>query len=418
MGRTTPAASPESTATDGVARADSKPVDMWAEPALAVTLPGLAVFLALTLSGSGKGVDLVPSVARTFVVLAWPLTVYLIARTGRVWIAAAFCIAAGILLRWNNFWPGGSSDVMNAVDEALRTLFSGGNPYDHYYTTTRPAGGIMPYPPGQLLLHLPGWLVGGYQGARLTELAAAIAGMTALGWLALRFAPAIGLVGLALYAGLPNLIELTGDGSNDTSAGVVILLAVVVVAWAAGRSFSGRSAIAAGVAVGLALGTKQSALLFGITLSIYVFAAHRADLGRYVAGMAGTLVAVSIPFLLLGPIAYIHAIAVIPPHSNVYGWNLWVLLKGLGWSNADPLTVSLVNFFLTFDALLAVVTLCARRVGLAVIAGVLVTLAALLSAQWTTHAYFALVLAPLAAVPALMAWDLRAVGSPETVAAD
>ena len=409
-GRTASGTSQERPTADGAGRDASKPVALWSEPGIAATLPGLSVLLALTLSGSGKNPDPLPSpsAVRIAVVLAWPVAVYLVARTGRVWIAAAFCIAAGILLRWNNFWPGGGSDVLNSVDEALRTLFSGGNPYDHSYVTTQPAGGVMPYPPAQLLLHLPGWLVGGYQGARLTELAASIVGMTALAWLALRFAPAMGLVGLALYSGLPNLIELTGDGSNDTSAGVVVLLAILILAWATRRSFAGWSAIAAGVAVGLTLATKQSTLLFAITLSFYVFAAHRSALGRYLAAIAGTLLVVSIPFLFLGPLAYVHGIAVIPTHTDVYGWNIWVLFKGLGWPLAPTsLMVTLINLFIPLAVLLAVARLCARGVGAAVIAGVLTTLAALLSAPWTTHAYFALVLAPLAAIPALLAWDLQ-----------
>jgi len=153
----------------------------------------------------------------------------------------------------------------------------------------------------------------------LTELAASIVGMTALAWLALRFAPAIGLVGLALYSGLPNLIELTGDGSNDTSAGVVVLSAILILAWATRRSFAGWSAIAAGVAVGLTLATKQSTLLFAITLSFYVFAAHRSALGRYLGPSWPPFSWSRSPFLFLGPLAYVHGDRRNPPHPDVYG---------------------------------------------------------------------------------------------------
>jgi len=169
-----------------------------------------------------------------------------------------------------------------------------------------PLAGSCPIRRQQLLLHLPGWLVGGYQGARLTELAASIVGMTALAWLALRFAPAMGLVGLALYSGLPNLIELTGDGSNDTSAGVVVLLAILILAWAARRSFVGWSAIAAGVAVGLTLRDQAVHASLRNHAVLLCIRRHRSALGRYLAAIAGTLLVVSIPFLFLGPLAYVH----------------------------------------------------------------------------------------------------------------
>jgi hypothetical protein len=353
------------------------------------------------------------------VVLAWPVVALLVARTGRIWIAAAFCVAAGFLLRWVDFWPGGGSDVLNAVDEALRTFFSGASPYDHYYLTTRPPGSLMPYPPGQLLLHYPGWLLDGYDGVRLTELGAAIVGMTSLAWLAVRVAPTVGLVGLALYAGLPNLINLTGDGGNDTSAGVVVLVAILVMVWAADRSLVGWSAVVAGVAVGFALATKQSTLLFGVALSFYVFAAHPPALRRYLAGLAGVLVLVSVPFLLLGPEAYLRGVATLGTHDiQVYGWNGWVLVQQLGWTVADVPTASAISIFVTFGMLVLVATLAARGVAAAALAGVLATLAALLTAEWTSYSYFAVVLTPLVAIPALVTWELRrrrgSDGIPET----
>jgi hypothetical protein len=392
---------------DDVVRAASKADNSWSEPAIGAALPGLAVLLGLVLSGRGQ--DLLPSPARMAIVMAWPIVTLLVAKTGRVWIAAAFLVAAGVLLRWVDFGHGGGSDVLNAVDEALRTFFSGGNPYNHYYLTTRPAGLVLThYPPGQLLLHLPGWLLDGFDGVRLTELAAAIVGMAALAWLAVRRAPTVGLVGLALYAGLPNLINLTSDGGNDTSAGVVVLIAILVTAMAADRRLVGWSAVAAGAAVGFALATKQSALLFGVALSLHVLVAYRPALLRYLGGLAAVLVLVSVPFLLQDPVVYVHAMATIATHDiQVYGWNFWVLAQGLGWPVADGLTASIINGIVTLAMLAVVGTLAARSVGAAAVAGVLATLAALLMAQWTSYSYFALVLAPLAAIPALVTWELH-----------
>jgi hypothetical protein len=54
-----------------------------------------------------------------------------------------------------------------------------------------------------------------------------------------------------------------------------------------------------------------------------------------------------------------------------------------------------------------VATLAARGVAAAAVAGVLATLAALLTADWTSYSYFAIVLTPLASIPALLTWELR-----------
>ncbi|HEY5486200.1 MAG TPA: hypothetical protein VIK06_01005 [Candidatus Limnocylindrales bacterium] len=393
-------------AFDDVDRAASEAGAPWSEPAIAAALPGLAVLLGLVLSGRGQ--DLLPSPARMAIVLAWPIVLLLVAKTGRVWIAAVFLVAAGFLLRWVDFWHGGGSDVLNAVDEALRTFFAGGSPYNHYYLTTRPPGSLMPYPPGQLLLHFPGWFLGGFDGVRLTEFVAAIVGMTSLAWLAVRRAPTVGLVGLALYAGLPNLINLTSDGGNDTSAGVVVLVAILVMAWAADRKLAGLSAVAAGAAVGFTLATKQSTLLFAIALSLHVLFAYRPALLRYVAGLAYVMALVSIPFLLIDPVAYVHGVATTATHDiQVYGWNYSVMLQGIGWNVPDGTTAGIINAIVTLAMLGVVATLAARGVAEAAVAGLLATLAAFLTAQWTTYSYFALVLAPLAAIPALVTWELR-----------
>ena len=90
----------------------------------------------------------------------------------------------------------------------------------------------------------------------------------------------------------------------------------------------------------------------------------------------------------------------------MYGWNVWVLVQGLGGTVPDGPTASLINLFVTVDMLIIVAVLSMRGVAAAALAGVLATLAALLTADWTSYSYFALVLTPLAAIPALVAWEL------------
>ena len=60
-------------------------------------------------------------------------------------------------------------------------------------------------------------------------------------------------------------------------------------------------------------------------------AGRRAGL-RYVGSAAILLLAVSIPFLILGPLDYLTQLSSVTGfHEDVYGWNLWVLAKSLGW---------------------------------------------------------------------------------------
>lgn len=109
-----------------------------------------------------------------------------------------------------------TSDVMAVVGAAIRLVAGGGNPYGIGYAVSRPAGSSYPYGPLPLLWYAPfqesGWQL---------EL---IVGCLVLGLLAMRGK----LLGLAIYAIAPTLVATTGDGSNDTSAGFLLLVAFVV----------------------------------------------------------------------------------------------------------------------------------------------------------------------------------------------
>jgi hypothetical protein len=378
----------------------------WSEPAMAAVFPGLAVLLGLTMSG--RSFDLLPSQARMGVVLAWPIVALLVAGAGRIWIGAAYMVVSGFVLRWVDFWPGGGSDVLPTVTEAIKTLLSGHSPYDHYYLATRPPGGHMPYPPGQLLLHFPGFLLDGYDGVRLTELFGALFVMLVLAWFAVRHAPTVGMVALGLYAGLPNLINLTGDSGNDTSAGAVVFGVVLVLLWASRRGMDVRSAVVAGMAVAFMLSVKQSTLLFGVAFSMYILFSYRRAIVAYLAGGAAVLLAVSAPLLLLGPVQYINGLTQIPPHDiQVYGWNWWVLWKQVGYTVPDGHTVSIVNAVVTLAGLIAVFTLAPRGVATAATAGVIATLAALLTADWTAYSYYAMVLPTICLIAPLLTYEMR-----------
>jgi hypothetical protein len=109
----------------------------------------------------------------------------------------------------------GYSDVLTVTEAAIREMLGGGNPYGHGYEVSVPPGAPFAYGPLALLWYLPSLAHPG----RLELLASLIV----LGLLAVRGRP----LGLSIYAVTPAFVVAAGDGSNDTSAGLLILVALL-----------------------------------------------------------------------------------------------------------------------------------------------------------------------------------------------
>ncbi|MGH2456160.1 MAG: hypothetical protein ACRDHD_07875 [Candidatus Limnocylindria bacterium] len=378
------------------------------DPAVRVAgLLALAAFLLFLISG--RSVDLLGSTPRMGLVLAWGAVAAAFWITRRPSIVVAYLVLGGLLLRWVELPDAGRgpSDVLAAIDEALEVWFGGGNPYDHDYLRTRPPGQPMPYPPGALLLHLPGQLLGGLPGIQATQLALAGVTMASLAWLGARLGWVLGLPALALYAGAPNLVLLATDGSNDTGTGALLLLAVLALAWAIDRGADPAGIAFAGMVAAFALSTKQLALPIGLALVVYLArTAGWRPAGRYLLAAGALLLLISIPFLLQGPVTYVAGLlSFLGVHDDVYGWNIWAFGQGLGIAPWEAGPAAILNVASSLGALGALVLLPLRSMAGAVLAGVVVLLVMMLTARWTTYAYFAL-LAPLVlALPALAAWD-------------
>lgn len=370
----------------------------------------LGIFGLLLLAG--RGGDLLPSPARMLLLLAWPLVAVAFVWTRRLILVVAYCVAGGFLLRWVEFWPGGGSDVLPAVTEWIQTFTKGGNPYDHYYVSTRPPGDPVPYPPIQFLAHLPGYLLAGHAGVRFTEVAAAIGVMTAFAVLAWRGAWSTALPAVALYAGLPNLINLSVDAGNDTGTGAVLLLAVLGTWWATTHDFDDRSSRAAGLTAALALGMKQSTLFVVILLAAYVWRrGGRSAFVQFAFACATILGVVSAVFLLRDPLAYLHALASFAGvHSSIYGWNLWVFLDQMHVPLASDADGVLLQVAIAIVASALAVLVPIRRIGPAVAVGIALTLLVLFSARWTAYSYFAMVAPLVLLLPVLVSWERRAEG--------
>lgn len=108
------------------------------------------------------------------------------------------------------------SDIAEVIRAAIDQVLSGGNPYGVGYAVSTPPGGSFAYGPLALLWYLP------WGDPSMADLVVSI---VILGILALRGH----LLGLSIYATMPILFHVAGNGSNDTSAGLLLLVALVMI---------------------------------------------------------------------------------------------------------------------------------------------------------------------------------------------
>jgi hypothetical protein len=370
-------------------------------------LIGLGLFLLLVLTGRDQ--DLLPSPVRLGLVLAWPFVAYAFVVSRRVSIVIAYVVVGAVALRINELLGLGGSDVLDVTYEAIGVLLGGGSPYDHYYTMARPAGQPMPYPPAALLLHLPGYLLDGKLGVFYNEALFGGVTMAVLGGLASRLSWTLGLPAMAVYATLGNMIFTSADGSNDTSTGAVLLLAVVAAAWAWDGGWDRRRVLVAALTAALALATKQTTAFVVLLLAVAVWEiAGRRVVTRYLVVIAAALLIISVPFLLLGPLQYLRGlVAFAGVHLDVYGWNIWTFAQGLRWHVPDPGPAAFINVALTLAALLFVLRQRMTSITRATFFGTLVTLVLFLTARWDSFSYFAMIAPLILALPLLAVWTAR-----------
>ncbi len=183
-------------------------------------------------------------------------------------IALGGLVLAGIALRLQPF---AGSDVLTTTRAAIDLVLAGGNPYGHGFAASSPPGAPLPYGPLELLWYaaLPANV----------ELLASIAVLAIL-------AAGRRYLGLAIFATLWPFYAAASDGGNDVSAGLLILLAILVaerrpvvggvliglvsafklyaLAWAVPLIAFGGLAGAGGLAAGLVLGWGPAVVLWGL----------------------------------------------------------------------------------------------------------------------------------------------------------
>ena len=92
-------------------------------------------------------------------------------------------------------------------------------------------------------------------------------------------------------------------------------------------------------------------------------------------------------------------------HDSVYGWNLWVFAQWMGWPILDVRSAAILVLAATGLATMVMLGFNQERLASAALAGVVVTLVALLAARWTAYSYFAVVVPVILALPVLVMWD-------------
>jgi hypothetical protein len=302
-----------------------------------------------------------------FLVVAATLAASALWRLDRLAILLLFAI--GLMLR--SLPPTGSSDVLLVTEAAAREMLSGGSPYGHGFAESIPPGAPFAYGPLALLWYLPSLDDPGVMesvSAAVVLLLLAVRGQA---------------VGLAVYAVTPAFVIAAGDGANDTSAGLLILLALLVAA---------RSPVWGAALLAAATAFKPYALAWLPALIGY------GGLAPLLVFLAVTAVAWLIPVLAWGADALLWSFR---RADELHAQPYYSLAYALGEHVSLPKT-SWQGLRIVAGILAAVLSLLlARSVAGLVLGGAVVFGATLFLGWWGTFAY-------LAAVAPILCWHLDA----------
>jgi hypothetical protein len=253
------------------------------------------------------------------------------------------------------------SDVLDVVASAIRHVQIGDNPYGVGYTVSRPEGAPYAYGPLQLV-----WYAPIQNDAWQLELFMACLVLTGL---AMRGK----LVGLAIYALAPTLIATSGDGSNDTSAGVLILATFIV---ARRRPVLGAVLLAAAVAF------KPYAAAWAPAFFLW------AGWAAIAAFAAASLVLWAPVLFVWGIPSFLKSLDMADKVHYATYWSFGELYESVVHHGAPRDFLNQVR--LVLGVITAVVTLrWARSLDGAILAGTLVYVVTLFMGYWSSYAYFA-----------------------------
>jgi hypothetical protein len=284
-------------------------------------------------------------------------------------LAIAMLLFVGLWLR-STAAVTGFSDVLGVTSAAVRLMTSGGDPYGIGYQESFPPGAPFAYGPFALLWYLPA-----VANPRSLEL---LVSLVTLGVLAARGRP----LGLAIYAVLPALLVTATDGSNDTSAGLILLLALLAAE---------RQPVAGAVLLGVAAAFKPYALAWLLPLLAY-----GGVVWPLVAFVVASLAIWGPALLLWGPSAILWSFRTADEiHAQAYYSLAWVTGGGSVMSAGSWQLLRLLA-----GGVVAIATLPLVRTARSfVVVGAGVYAITLFTGWWSTFAY-------LAAIAPIVCWHL------------
>ena len=299
------------------------------------------------------------------------------------------------------------SDVLRATMESLDVVFAGGNPYTHVLLSTNPVGSPFVYPPGELAWYAVPYALFG--DITRVETWSGIAIVAAIALAGMRVGMANVALPAMLYAAWGVAGYRTTDGQNDVSGSLLVVLALVALAFAerGGRWWRGAVVVSA-VFFGWAIAFKQFALLALPPVARYV-ALRGGGWRRYLLVVAGVAAAFILPFFVRDPGAFIEKqIAALTFHDEVWGANILNTISQYG----DVTILVPMFMLLSLAATLGLVVLAVRSdiptLGAAALAGAGIVMVPLLLARWTTQPYYVYVGAIAACGVALLASRIEA----------
>lgn len=339
---------------------------------------GIALILAIQPSWPDRtAIGVAGAIALTLVAAArWQLR----------WLPVVVLVGCAIALRLAMFGTE-ASDVSDVTSVAIQTMLHGGDPYGVGYLVSRPAGAAFPYGPIALLWYLPV-----VSNPKLIELIVSMGLLLYFAVRASRGRP----IGLVVFALAPPLVMATVDGSNDTSAGMLILVALVL---AARRPVVGAVVLAAAVAF------KPYAIAWVPPLVLW------AGLPALAAFAVASVVAWSPVLFVWGPSSYLRSLAMAQEtHLRQAYWSLGAIVDGIAPGAGRVLETA--RYFLS-GAVAVLGGLRVRSIDGVIVVGAIVFLIAQFAGYFGSYVY-------LGAVAPILCWrvdDWLRRGLPEVMRA-
>ncbi len=274
----------------------------------------------------------------------------------------------GVELRFFAFAMG-TTDVDAVTRAAIDLVLAGGNPYGIGYDVTNKLDAPFVYGPLVLLWYLPA------SDPRVLDML--VSGLI-VGVLAVRGQP----LGLAIWATSPIFVRIASDGSNDTSAGLLLMVALVVLE---------RLPRAGAFLVGVAAGFKPYALAWLPAILGWAGAVS------FAAGILGVALAWLPAVLIWGVGPIIESLRLADVNKRTPYFSLGEVLSRLGHRASRDLLNAAAYVLGAIAALVSVFTV--RTHAAVVISGVVVYLVTLYAAHWATPAY-------LVAIGPVLCWYL------------